>query len=99
MMRNIGVKYDSRIQALVTPGQIQTVYIKSKRYHSPDQIFSILSSAHILDPKSPRSDHIYIVACHLPGAPSYGGVRTWVEGSQTCGDRALAEASNLLGCK
>ncbi len=33
----------------------------------------------------------------FPGAPSYGGVRTWVEGSQTRGDRALAEASNLLG--
>ncbi len=24
----------------------------------------------------------YIVACHLPRAPSYGGVRTWVEGFQ-----------------
>ena len=35
----------------------------------------------------------FIVACHLPGAPGYGGVRTWVEGSQTRGDRALAEAS------
>ncbi len=33
----------------------------------------------------------------FPGAPSYGGVITWVEGSQTCGDRALAEATNLLG--
>ena len=33
------------------------------------------------------------------GAPSYGGVRTWVEGSQTRGDRALAGASNLLGYK
>ncbi len=41
----------------------------------------------------------YIVACHLPRAPSYGGVRSWVkpEGSQMCGDRALAGASNLLG--
>ena len=39
----------------------------------------------------------YIVACHLPRAPSYGGVMTWVEGSQTCGDCALARASNLLG--
>ena len=29
------------------------------------------------------------------GAPSYGGVRTWVEGSQTHWGRALAEASNL----
>ena len=27
----------------------------------------------------------------FPGAPSYGGVRTWVEGSQTRGNRALAE--------
>ncbi len=35
----------------------------------------------------------------FPRAPSYGGVRTWVEGSQMCGDRALAEASNLLGYK
>ena len=33
------------------------------------------------------------------GAPSYGGVRTWVEGSQTRRDRALAGASNLLGYK
>ncbi len=32
----------------------------------------------------------------FPGAPSYGGVRTWMEGSQT---RALAETSNLLGYK
>ncbi len=36
--------------------------------------------------------HVYIVACHLPRAPSYGGVRTWVEGSQMHGDRALARA-------
>ena len=35
----------------------------------------------------------------FPGAPSYGGVRTWVEGSQMRGDRALAGASNLLGYK
>ncbi len=35
----------------------------------------------------------------FPGAPSYNGVRTWVEGSQTRRDRALAEASNLLGYK
>ena len=42
---------------------------------------------------------IHIVACHLPGAPSYGVVRTWVEGSQMRGNRALAEASNLLGYK
>ena len=35
----------------------------------------------------------------FPGAPSYGGVRAWVEGSQTRGDRALAGASNLLGYK
>ena len=28
----------------------------------------------------------------FPGAPSYDGMRTWVEGSQTCGDRALDEA-------
>ncbi len=41
----------------------------------------------------------YIVACHLPRAPSYNGVRTWVEGSQMHGDRALAGASNLLGYK
>ncbi len=41
----------------------------------------------------------YIVACHLPRAPSYGGVRTWVEGSQMRGDRALVGASNLLGYK
>ncbi len=34
-----------------------------------------------------------------PGAPSYGGVRTWVKSSQARGNRALAEASNLLGCK
>ncbi len=26
----------------------------------------------------------YIVACHLPRAPSYDGVRTWAEGSQMC---------------
>ncbi len=42
---------------------------------------------------------LYIVACHLPRAPSYGGVRTWVEGSQMRRDRALARASNLLGYK
>ena len=41
----------------------------------------------------------YIVACHLPRAPSYGGVRTWVEGSQMRGNRAWAGASNLLGYK
>ena len=35
----------------------------------------------------------------FPGAPSYSGVRTWVEGSQTRGGRALSEASNLLGYK
>ena len=29
----------------------------------------------------------YIVACHLPRAPSYGGMKTWVEGSQMRGDR------------
>ena len=40
-----------------------------------------------------------IVACNLPRAPSYSGVRTWVEGSQMLGDRALARASNLLGYK
>ncbi len=40
-----------------------------------------------------------IVACHLPRAPSYAGVRTWVEGSQMCENRALAGASNLLGYK
>ena len=33
------------------------------------------------------------------GAPSYGGMRTWVEGSQAGGNRTLAEASNLLGFK
>ncbi len=27
----------------------------------------------------------YIVACHLPRVPNYGGVRTWVEGSQMRG--------------
>ena len=42
----------------------------------------------------------YILSCATyPRAPSYGGVRTWVEGSQALGNRALAEASNLLGCK
>ncbi len=35
----------------------------------------------------------------FPGAPSYGGVWTWVEVSQTRGDHMLAEASNLLGYK
>ena len=35
----------------------------------------------------------------FPGAPSYSGVKTWVEGSQTCGRRTLAEASNPLGYK
>ena len=44
-------------------------------------------------------DFIYIVACHLHRAPSYSGVRTWVEGSQMRGDCALAGASNLLGYK
>ena len=34
-----------------------------------------------------------------PGAPSYGGVRAWVEGSQARRNRTLAEASNLLGYK
>ena len=37
----------------------------------------------------------HIVACHLPRAPSYGGARTWVEGSQMRGDRALAGAIKL----
>ena len=32
-------------------------------------------------------------------APRYGGVRTWVEGSQAHGNRTLAEASNLLSYK
>ncbi len=36
---------------------------------------------------------LHIVACHLPRAPSYSGVRTSVEGSQMLGDRALAVAS------
>ncbi len=37
-----------------------------------------------------------ILSCAtFPGAPSYGGVRTWVEGSKMHGYRALAEASNL----
>ncbi len=40
---------------------------------------------------------LYIVACHLPRAPSYGGVRTWVEGFQMRGNCAMARASNLLG--
>ncbi len=35
----------------------------------------------------------------FPWAPSYGSVRTWVEGSQTRGDRTLDEASNILGYK
>ena len=35
------------------------------------------------------SFHINIVACHLPRAPSYGGVRTWVEG------RVLARIEKL----
>ena len=43
-----------------------------------------------------RAKSLYIVACHLPRAPSYGGVRTWVEGSQMREGRALAGASNLL---
>ncbi len=34
-----------------------------------------------------------------PGLPSYGGVRTWVEGSKRRGNRALARVSNLLGYK
>ncbi len=38
---------------------------------------------------------IYCRVPPFPGAPSYSGVRTWVEGSQTCGFRALAEASSL----
>ncbi len=41
---------------------------------------------------------VYILSrATFPGAPSYGGVRTWVEGSQARGNRTLAEASNLLG--
>ncbi len=32
-------------------------------------------------------------------APRYGGVRTWVEGLLARGNRALAEASNLMGYK
>ena len=43
---------------------------------------------------------LYILSrATFPGAPSYDGVRTWVEGSQTRGDSALAEASNPLGYK
>ena len=33
------------------------------------------------------------------GAPSCGGMRTWVEGSQARGNCTMAEASNLLGYK
>ncbi len=41
--------------------------------------------------------HIIILSrATFPGAPSYGGVKTWVEGSQMRGDLALADASNLL---
>ena len=43
--------------------------------------------------------NIYIVSCHLPRAPGYGGVRTCVEGSQMRENHALARASNLLGYK
>ncbi len=40
----------------------------------------------------------YIMSCATyPGAPRYGGVRTWIEGSKAHGNRALAEASNLRG--
>ncbi len=30
-------------------------------------------------------------------APSYDGVRTWVEDLLACGERTLAEASKLMG--
>ena len=43
--------------------------------------------------------HSVLSRATFPGAPSYGGVRTWVEGSQTRGSRTLAEASNLMGYK
>ncbi len=49
--------------------------------------------------KDGRKARKYIVACHLPRAPSYGDMRTWVEGSQMRGDRTLAGTSNLLGYK
>ncbi len=49
--------------------------------------------------RMPMAGLVYIVACHLPRAPSYCGVRTWVEGSHMRVDRALAGASNLLGYK
>ena len=48
---------------------------------------------------SPRTSQYCRILCHLPRAQSYSGVRTWVEGSQMRGDRALAKASNLLGYK
>ena len=40
--------------------------------------------------------NLYIVACHLPGAPSYGGVRTWVEGSQMRGDNVEYTLDTIL---
>ena len=46
-----------------------------------------------------KTNGIILSDATYPGAPSYGGVRTWVEGSQARGNRALAEASNLLGWK
>ena len=44
-------------------------------------------------------EHNILSRATFPGAPSYNGVRTWVEGSQARGNRTLAEASNLLGYK
>ena len=50
--------------------------------------------------KRPKTWNFKILSrATFPGAPSYGGVRTWVESSLAREDRALADASNLLGCK
>ncbi len=32
----------------------------------------------------------------FPGGPSYGGVRTWVEGSQTCGNNKITNKQCLI---
>ncbi len=53
-------------------------------------LVSYLEYCHDLCPLCPLAYYntfYHIVACHLPRAPSYGGVRTWVEGPQMRGDQ------------
>ena len=43
--------------------------------------------------------HYILLRATYHRAPRYGGVRTWVEDLLARGERALPEASNLMGYK